>query len=49
VVTMYLYQQGFKAFNLGYAAAIGMVLFVIIFTLTLIQFRATRSRVVYAD
>jgi multiple sugar transport system permease protein len=49
VVTIYLYQQGFKSFNLGYAAAIGMVLFVIIFALTLLQFRATRSRVVYAD
>jgi multiple sugar transport system permease protein len=49
VVTIYLYEQGFKSFNLGYAAAIGMVLFAIIFTLTLLQFRATRSRVVYAD
>ena len=49
VVTIYLYQQGFKSFNLGYAAAVGMVLFVIIFVLTLVQFRATRSRVVYAD
>jgi multiple sugar transport system permease protein len=49
VVTIYLYEQGFKAFNLGYAAAIGMVLFAIIFVLTLLQFRATRSRVVYAD
>ncbi len=49
VVTIFLYQQGFKSFNLGYAAAIGMVLFAIIFVLTLLQFRATRSRVVYAD
>jgi multiple sugar transport system permease protein len=49
VVTIFLYQQGFKSFNLGYAAAIGMVLFLIIFALTLVQFRATRSRVVYAD
>ncbi len=49
VVTVYLYEQGFKAFNLGFAAAIGLVLFAIIFVLTLVQFRATRSRVVYAD
>ena len=49
VVTIYLYEQGFKSFNLGYAAAIGMGLFVIIFALTLLQFRATRSRVVYAE
>jgi multiple sugar transport system permease protein len=49
VVTIYLYEQAFKSFNLGYASAIGMVLFVIIFGLTLLQFRATRGRVVYAD
>jgi multiple sugar transport system permease protein len=49
VVTIFLYQQGFKSFNLGFAAAIGMVLFAIIFGLTLLQLRATRSRVVYAD
>ncbi len=49
VVTIYLYQQVFKSFNLGYAAAIGMVLFIIIFVLTLVQFRATRDRVVYAE
>jgi multiple sugar transport system permease protein len=49
VITIYLYQQGFKSFNLGYAASIGIVLFVIIFVLTLVQFRATRDRVMYAD
>ncbi len=49
VVTVFLYQQGFKSFNLGYAAAIGIVLFAIIFVLTLLQFRATRDRVVYAE
>jgi multiple sugar transport system permease protein len=49
VVTVFLYQQGFKSFNLGYAAAIGIVLFAIIFVLTLLQFRATRDRVVYVE
>ncbi|GAC1315121.1 MAG: sugar ABC transporter permease [Chloroflexota bacterium] len=49
VITIYLYEQGFKSFNLGYAAAIGLVLFAIIFLLTLAQFRASRSRVVYAE
>jgi multiple sugar transport system permease protein len=49
VVTIFLYEQGFKSFNLGYAAAIGLVLFAIIFVLTLVQFRATRDRVTYAD
>jgi len=49
VVTIFLYQQGFKSFNLGYAAAIGIVLFAIIFVLTLVQFRLTRDRVTYAE
>jgi multiple sugar transport system permease protein len=49
VITIYLYEQAFKSFNLGYASAIGMVLFAIILALTLLQFRATQGRVVYAD
>jgi multiple sugar transport system permease protein len=38
-IVMYLYNAAFKQFNLGYAAAVGIVLFVIIFTATLIQRR----------
>ena len=40
VLVFYLYQQAFTYFRMGYASAIGFVLFVIIFVLTLIQFRA---------
>jgi ABC-type sugar transport system permease subunit len=40
VLVFYLYQQAFTYFRMGYASAIGFVLFVIIFALTLIQFRA---------
>jgi multiple sugar transport system permease protein len=42
-VQMYLYQQGFNFFNLGYASAIGYVLFVAIVILALVQFRLLRS------
>lgn len=36
-VVLYLYNAAFYQFNPGYAAAIGIVLFVVIFTATLIQ------------
>ena len=40
VLVFYLYQQAFTYFRMGYASAIGFVLFVIIFVLTLAQFKA---------
>jgi multiple sugar transport system permease protein len=40
VLVFYLYQQAFTYFRMGYASAVGFVLFVIIFALTLLQFRA---------
>lgn len=41
---VYLYDQGFRQFNLGYASAVAWILFFIIFTLTLINLRAGRTR-----
>lgn len=38
-LVLYLYNAAFRQFNLGYAAAVGVVLFVIIFSATLIQRR----------
>lgn len=38
-MVLYLYNAAFSQFNPGYAAAIGVVLFVVIFTITLIQRR----------
>lgn len=38
-IVLYLYNQQFKQLNPGYAAAVGIVLFVIIFGLTLLQRR----------
>jgi len=36
-VVLYLYNKGFKDFEMGYASAIAFVLFAIIFTLTILQ------------
>jgi multiple sugar transport system permease protein len=39
-----MYKQGFRWWNMGYAAAISFVLFLIILGATLLQFRAERRR-----
>lgn len=44
---MYIYEQAFQRFDMGYAAALSMTLFVIIMILTLIQFRFSRRWVHY--
>ena len=44
----YVYEQGFVAFNAGRAAAAAVVLFVIMFGITLIQLRYAEERVHYA-
>ncbi|MCH7231480.1 sugar ABC transporter permease [Glycomyces sp. L485] len=42
-IVPYLYDMGFNRFQLGYASAIAWVLFFIIFIVTLIQLRVTRT------
>lgn len=37
VLAFYIYQQGFKFFNVGYAAALALILFAIVMALTLVQ------------
>lgn len=44
---LYLYQNAFKYFDLGYASALGWVLFVIVTILTAVQFRVSKSFVYY--
>jgi multiple sugar transport system permease protein len=44
---LYLYQNGFQWFDMGYAAALSWVLFVVILMLTLVLFRASRGFVHY--
>jgi len=43
VLLYYIYQRGFEFKEMGYASAVAWVLFAIIFSLTLIQFRYSRS------
>lgn len=45
VIVFYLYQQAFTYFRMGYASAVGYVLFVIIFLLTVLQFKLFGKRV----
>jgi len=41
--SMYVYQEGFRFFNLGYASAVAYALFVAIVVLAILQFRFLRS------
>jgi multiple sugar transport system permease protein len=42
-IVQYMYQEGFRWWNMGYSASIAFVLFLIIFAGTLIQFRLQRN------
>jgi len=42
---VYLYEQGFRRFDQGYASAVAWVLFVLIFVFTFIQFQRQREQV----
>jgi multiple sugar transport system permease protein len=42
-IVMYLYQQGFQAFQAGYASAVALVVFVIMALVTALQFRVSRK------
>jgi len=46
-LVLYLYQKGFQEFAMGYASAIGWVLFVIILLFTLLVFRSSSLWVYY--
>jgi multiple sugar transport system permease protein len=46
-VVIYIYEQAFQNFDLGYASTIAMTLFVVILTLTLFQFWLSRRWVHY--
>ncbi|MEW2544710.1 sugar ABC transporter permease [Streptomyces sp. NPDC047002] len=47
--TLYLYERGFTASHMGYAAAMAWLLLVAIGAVTLILFKTSRSWVFYAD
>jgi len=44
---VYLFQQAFQSFNMGYASAMAWLLFVVIVTITIIQIRVSRRFVYY--
>ena len=46
-LVLYLYRSGFQNFKQGYASAIAWVLFIVIFGITLFQFKRQRSSSVY--
>lgn len=48
LLPLYIYDEAFKRFDMGYASAIAWVLFVIIMVLTLIAFWSSRHWVYYA-
>lgn len=47
--TLYLYQEGFTSFRMGYASAMGWVLLLIIGVFTALNFWASRRWVYYGD
>lgn len=46
-VVMYIYEQGFKFFNMGYASTVALSLFLVLMGLTLLQFLFSRRWVFY--
>ncbi len=42
VLAFYIYEQGFKFFDIGYASALAMIMFVIVMALTLVQLALRR-------
>lgn len=46
-VVMYIYNQAFQFFQMGYAAAVAWVLFLIIMAITLVQWRGQKNWVQY--
>ena len=47
VYVLYLYQNAFQSFRMGYASALAWILFLIIMAFTFVQFRLGRSWVFY--
>jgi multiple sugar transport system permease protein len=47
VYVLYLYQNAFQSFKMGYASALAWLLFLIILALTFVQFQVGRRWVFY--
>jgi len=46
-VVAYLYDTGFRQFRMGYASALGYIIFAVIFTVTIINIKFVKTRVEY--
>ncbi|HNQ99158.1 MAG TPA: sugar ABC transporter permease, partial [Trueperaceae bacterium] len=46
-IALYMYEQAFQKFRIGYAAAITVLLFAIILVITLVQLKVTQRKVEY--
>jgi len=49
LLNMYIYEEAFQRFNMGYASAITWIMFVIITILTMLVFRSSKYWVYYSD
>jgi multiple sugar transport system permease protein len=47
LIVIYIYEVGFKRFEMGYAAAVSLTLFLVLIAITLIQFRVSQRWVHY--
>ncbi len=43
VLVYHIYEEAFRNWNLGYASAVAMVLFLMVLAVTLIQFRGEKK------
>jgi ABC-type sugar transport system permease subunit len=48
-LTYYIYEMAFQYFHFGYATAVGVILFLVVLALTLLQLAATRRFVQYGN
>jgi len=46
-VVAYLYDMGFRKFQMGYASALGYIVFAVVFTITIINIKFVKTRVEY--
>jgi len=46
-IVAYLYDMGFRKFQMGYASALGYIVFMVIFAVTMINVKFVKSRIEY--
>jgi len=46
-VVAYLYDMGFRKFHMGYASALGYIVFAVVFTITIINIKFVKTKVEY--